>query len=163
MDRRDWQSPWWLYGHWLNVHALPRILTGSTEGNSTFAFEVCDTYRPTDTHSVLGIVSLHGLGFKGQAHVLKNAREQTTKSKVLWLHINDTRPTIIFFLIHKSKTFATREGKYGGRNKRDEQKSWLPLSVWRRRGLISRGGRISGLMWTLMLKQCVFIAGDHKT
>ena len=64
----------------------------------------------------------------------------------------------------KTKIKILQQGKeeMGKEQKRQTKVLVAPVCLAKKR-LISRGGRISGLMWTLILKQCVFIAGDHKT
>lgn len=76
---------------------------------------------------------------------MNSAREETTKSKVLWLHINNNNANNYFNKKSRKQNIRNQGRERWGRNKRDEQKSWLPVYPAKKR-LISRGGRISGLM-----------------
>lgn len=62
----------------------------------------------------------------------------------------------------KNKILQQGKEEMGKEQKRQTKVLVAPVCLAKKR-LISRGGRIGGLMRTLILKQCVFIAGDHKT
>lgn len=105
MDRQDWQSPWWLYGHWLSVGVVPWIFTGSTERNLTFASRgLWHLQIRRYTLWVLGIVSPRVLDSNAR-HTSWRVRESTLpRGKFCGCTSIITMPTIyVFFKSTKVK------------------------------------------------------------
>ena len=75
------------------------------------------------------------------------AREETTRSKVLWVHSSDNRNIHNNWKKKKTKIKILQQGKeeMGKEQKRQTKVLVAPVCLAKKR-LISRGGRISGLM-----------------
>lgn len=141
----------------------PGFSQAAQKGTWLLLLEVCDTYRSTDTHSESWALWVRMVLDSNARHTSWTVQESKLPRVKLYGCTSIIMPTIIF----KKKSTKGKHLPQGEENMGKEPKKWtkvlVALSAWQRRGLISRRGRISGLMWTLILKQCVFIAGDHKT
>ena len=160
VDKRAGQSPWWLYGHWLGYGA-PLDFHKQHRKELDFGFSICGTYRLTDAHFTSREWWVRRVLGPSAKRRSCTAQEDLPRVKFCG-RTSTTPPTVIQKPKPNQKNLQPGKEKMGKGQKRCTKVSVALVCLAKKR-LISRGGRSSGLMWTLILKQCVFIAGDHKT